>query len=81
MTDGLGLRCIPRATTDFVYVRMHGPDTDPPYAGSYPAEQLRRWADQIRHWVAEERKVLVYFNNDGGGNAVRNALELRAMVF
>jgi uncharacterized protein YecE (DUF72 family) len=80
VTDGLGLRCIPRATTDFVYLRMHGPDTDPPYAGSYSPAQLRRWADQIQQWVGAGRKVLVYFNNDGAGNAVRNALELRDLV-
>lgn len=80
VTDGLGLPCIPKATTDFVYLRMHGPDTDPPYAGSYSPAALRCWADRVTQWTAESRRVLVYFNNDGSGNAVRNALSLRELV-
>ncbi len=80
VTDGLGLDCIPKATTDLVYVRMHGPDTDPPYAGSYPAAVLARWAGQITEWAQQNRRVLVYFNNDGHGNAVRNACELRGLL-
>lgn len=78
VTSGLGLLCVPRATTDFVYVRMHGPDAA--YAGSYSTAQLRCWAERIAQWQAENRRVLVYFNNDGGGHAVRNALELRELV-
>lgn len=80
VTDGLGLPCIPVATTDFVYVRLHGPATDPPYAGSYCDADLRRLADRIHGWEHEERRVLVYFNNDGFGNAVRNALRLRELL-
>lgn len=80
VTDGLGLACIPKATTDFVYIRMHGPDSDPPYSGHYPQSRLRWWADRIGEWVSAERKVLVYFNNDGGGNAVRDAIALRDLV-
>ena len=33
--SGPRLPCVLRATTDFVYVRMHGPDTATMYAGSY----------------------------------------------
>ena len=80
VTSGLGLPCIAVATTDFVYVRMHGPDTAAAYAGSYSGEELRRWAEVIRAWISESRRVLVYFNNDGNGNAVRNALTLRELV-
>ena len=80
VTDGLGLDCIPKATTDFAYVRMHGPDTDPPYAGSYSPAALRRWAEQIGEWTSQNLSVLVYFNNDGQGYAVRNACELRGLL-
>lgn len=80
ITSGLGLASIPRATTDLVYLRMHGPDSGPRYAGRYPTRQLRCWADRIAGWRAEGRRVLVYFNNDGGGHAVRNALSLRALL-
>jgi uncharacterized protein YecE (DUF72 family) len=61
VTDGLGLDCIPKATTDFVYVRMDGPDSDPPYAGSYSTAVLHRWADQIAERTRRNRRVLVYF--------------------
>lgn len=80
VTSGLGLCCIPRATTDFVYIRMHGPDCDTPYAGSYSDAELWQWAERIRCWREEGRRVLIYFNNDGAGNAVRNALRLRELL-
>jgi uncharacterized protein YecE (DUF72 family) len=38
--SGAALPCILRATTDFVYVRLHGPDSTALYAGSYPANDL-----------------------------------------
>jgi uncharacterized protein YecE (DUF72 family) len=78
--SGAGLACIPRATTDLVYIRMHGPDTDAIYAGSYPDDELRRWAQRITDWDREGRDVWMYFNNDLGGHAVRNALTLRDLV-
>jgi uncharacterized protein YecE (DUF72 family) len=78
--SGAGLPCILRATTDVVYVRMHGPDHHHLYAGSYPDDDLRWWAERIQEWGAAGKDVLVYFNNDGDANAVRNARSLRAMV-
>ncbi|MBW0016991.1 MAG: DUF72 domain-containing protein [Mycobacterium sp.] len=78
--SGGGLACIPRATTDLVYVRMHGPYPDAMYAGSYTARQLRQWADRITAWRDERRDVWIYFNNDLGGHAVRNALSLRELL-
>jgi uncharacterized protein YecE (DUF72 family) len=78
--SGAGLRCVPRATSDLVYIRLHGPDQDSMYEGSYPEEELRRWADRVLAWQREERRVLVYFNNDLGGHAVRNARTLKEMV-
>jgi len=71
---------VPRATTDFVYVRMHGPDPDHLYAGSYPDADLRWWADRIGEWNLAGQDVFVYFNNDGDANAVRNARTLRALL-
>lgn len=80
VTSGLGLACIPKATTDFVYVRMHGPDTEAPYTGSYSGAELRSWAEQVQSWMSQKLRVLIYFNNDGNGSAVRNALELRELI-
>jgi uncharacterized protein YecE (DUF72 family) len=78
--SGAGLRCVLRATSNVVYVRMHGPDREPMYAGSYSDEDLRWWADRITEWHEQGRDVLVYFNNDGHGYAVHNARTLRSML-
>lgn len=79
--SGAGLPCVLRATARFVYVRLHGPDPGALYGGSYSSEDLRWWAERIREWDAQGRDVLAFFNNDLGGNAVRNARELRSNLF
>ena len=78
--SGAGLPCVLRATAPFVYVRLHGPDHDHLYAGSYSGTDLGWWADRIREWAGQSRDVYAYFNNDGGGNAVRDARELRRQL-
>ena len=78
--SGAGLPCVLRATTDKVYVRMHGPDSESLYAGSYSDADLRWWADRLADWDARGHDVLVYFNNDGNGYAVRNGRTLRALL-
>lgn len=78
--SGAQLPCVLRATASFVYVRLHGPDPWHLYAGSYRDDELRWWGDRVHEWAAQGRDVFVYFNNDGAGNAVRNAATLRGMV-
>jgi uncharacterized protein YecE (DUF72 family) len=78
--SGAQLLCILRATAPFVYVRLHGPNPQHLYAGSYSDDDLRWWADRIREWTAQERTVFAYFNNDGEGNAVRNAETLKKFL-
>jgi uncharacterized protein YecE (DUF72 family) len=80
VTSGAGMRCVPRATSNLVYVRLHGPPTDEIYTGSYPEADLKMWARRITKWDSESRDVLVYFNNDLHGNAVRNARVLKRML-
>ena len=75
--SGAHLPCVLRATAPFVYVRLHGPDREHLYAGSYSDDDLRWWADRAREWAAQGRDVFAYFNNDGFGHAVRNAATLR----
>lgn len=77
--SGARMPCVLRATSSLVYVRLHGPD-DVLYAGSYGDDDLRWWADRIREWDEQGRDVLAYFNNDGDGNAVRNARTLRVLL-
>ena len=78
--SGAHLPCVLRTTADFVYVRLHGPDHDRLYAGSYTDADLWWWADRVREWQTMGRDVFVYFNNDGDGNAVRNATTLTQFV-
>ena len=78
--SGAGLPCVLRATAPFVYVRLHGPDTNFLYAGSYSDADLGWWAERLREWARQGRDVFAYFNNDGEGNAVRNAETLRWML-
>ena len=78
--SGAKLPCVLRATAPFVYVRMHGPDREHLYAGSYPETDLRWSSDRIAEWSGAGRDVYVYFNNDGHGHAVRDAEGLRRLV-
>lgn len=58
----------------FVYVRFHGTTR---YGGRYPDEHLEDWAQWLRQFHAGGRDVFVYFNNDTGGHAPRDAVRIR----
>ncbi len=61
-------------TTDWTYIRFHGPDAlVRPYHGAYGPGRLRRWADRIDEVLEDGHDVYGYFNNDFDGNAVRDA--------
>ena len=64
-------------TADFTYIRFHGP-TSAKYWGSYSDDQLRAWAARIEDWRL--KAVYAYFNNDPGGEAVKNALRLKEFL-
>ncbi|HKE60161.1 MAG TPA: DUF72 domain-containing protein [Pyrinomonadaceae bacterium] len=66
-------------TSDFTYLRFHGPQAAK-YNGSYSFSQLETWAQQIESWSAKLAAIYVYFNNDVGGWAVSNALQLQQLV-
>lgn len=68
----------PAVTTDLVYVRLHGHRAT--YASAYGPRGLAPWARRIRAWLAEGRRVHVYFDNTALGHAVGDALALRAMI-
>lgn len=78
--SGAGLPCRLRATSDIVYVRLHGPSREHLYGGSYSDEDLAWWAQRLMEWRESGRSVYAYFNNDGEGNAVRNARTLKSLV-
>jgi len=65
-------------TADFAYLRFHGSGAR--YGGNYPDSHLRQWAEMIQSWQPQLKKVFIYFNNDIGGHAIRNARSLRQML-
>lgn len=67
-------------TTDFAYVRLHGPSAGK-YQGSYNEDRLCAWSRQIEDWGRTLKAVYIYFDNDQGGFAAQNALSLKRMVF
>lgn len=78
--SGARLPCVLRATAPWVYLRLHGPDPEHLYGGSYSEDDLRWWAGRIGEWRAGGHDVYAYFNNDGHGHAVRNARRLGQLL-
>jgi uncharacterized protein YecE (DUF72 family) len=62
-----------------VYLRCHG-SAAAPYSGGYDQRELEGMARKIGGWRQSGLQVYVYFNNDVGGHAVRNALSLKALL-
>ena len=61
----------------FMYVRFHGTRK---YTGRYPDDHLENWAQWLGKVHGEGRDVYVYFNNDTGGHAPREAVRIREML-
>lgn len=65
-------------TTDWTYVRFHGPDAvEHPYQGRYGPRHLNAVADRFAGWRADGVDVFAYFNNDWDANAWHDATWLR----
>lgn len=62
----------------FAYVRFHG--SGPKYGGRYPDSDIERWAVRLGREIRLGRDVFVYFNNDRGGHAPRDAVRLRDAI-
>jgi uncharacterized protein YecE (DUF72 family) len=68
-------------TTDWTYVRFHGPDAvDAPYQGRYGGRRLWRVADRLEEVLSAGGDVYGYFNNDWDANATVDAAWLRARL-
>lgn len=76
--DMPNLPCPPWVTCPVVYLRFHGAETT--YAGRYGPTGLEPWVERIRPWLAEERTIFAYFNNDAFGHAVEDARLLSELV-
>jgi uncharacterized protein YecE (DUF72 family) len=62
-------------TASFGYLRLHG--RTELYASSYSDDELKAMHDKIDGWA---RDTYVYFDNDFGGHAVRNAMTLKQLL-
>ena len=62
-------------TARFTYVRFHGATSR--YGGAYPQDTLEDWAEWL---TANGHPAFVYFNNDVGGHAPRDAARLKALL-
>ncbi|HEX2393814.1 MAG TPA: DUF72 domain-containing protein [Bacteroidales bacterium] len=64
-----------KITTDFVYLRFHG--NGQLYASDYSNAELDFYSGKINSWLAENKEVWVFFNNDVHGYALNNAIKLK----
>jgi len=78
------------ATTDTVYVRMHGRNVEQWWKGgplrydySYSEDELREWKGRIDKLTAKGKaeRVYVYFNNCHLGQAAGNAVDFADMFY
>jgi len=71
----------PRLVTgSFVYVRFHGAQGTGKYIGTYTDRALEDWAQWVSGRLRAGLQVYVYFNNDAGGHAPRDAARLRQRI-
>jgi uncharacterized protein YecE (DUF72 family) len=75
LPDRPGARVPDVVTGGWSYVRFH---QGRPGAPGYPRDKLRRWAGRIAKTAASD--VFVYFNNDPGGAALRDAVTLTGLL-
>lgn len=68
-----------KVTADDVYLRFHGNTSL--YASDYTIHELKQYAEKIINWLDDKKTVWVFFNNDYNGFAVKNALQLKEIIF
>jgi uncharacterized protein YecE (DUF72 family) len=75
LADRPGARVEPIVTGGWMYIRFHQGTQS---GSDYRPEKLRRWADRIAELPVEDGYI--YFNNDQGGAAVRDAIRMRSLL-
>jgi uncharacterized protein YecE (DUF72 family) len=64
-------------TAPYTYIRMHrGQEPE----GGFTRDELTFWAAQVRAVEASGKDVYLYFNNDWGGYAIRDAIALEGLL-
>src|SRR5579875_1229628 len=65
-----------RLTAPWTYLRFHTGK----HGVGFDKDELAEWAGVLRPWLENGVDAYVYFNNDPGGYALRNAVMLREML-
>lgn len=73
--DRPGVRVEPVVTGGWSYIRFHQGKRDAP---GYSADKLRRWSEKL--WSLPATDTWVFFNNDTGANAPRDAARLAHLL-
>jgi len=63
-----------KLTADFAYIRLHGSKSL--YGSDYNDYELDIWAKKAEDLLKQNKDVYIYFNNDAGGYAAKNAKTL-----
>ena len=77
--DYKGYQCPEIITSDFIYMRLHGPHYEP-YFGNYKEAILLNYAEKMKHWGKKVKKIFCYFDNDEKVAAPHDAQLLRQFV-
>lgn len=78
ITDLNGVLSPEEVTTDFTYIRLHGPQKA--YKGSYGKSKLNTWKKKIEKWISSKISVYCYFDNDEKGYAIQDAKTLKSLI-
>jgi uncharacterized protein YecE (DUF72 family) len=63
-------------TAEWMYIRFHrGRGSE----GNFTGRQLEEWAQRVAEWL-QAGDVYAYFNDDWGGHALREAMDLRRLL-
>lgn len=65
-------------TSNFTYLRLHGPQKA--YQGSYGLPKLRLWKKRMNEWIDKKKSVYCYFDNDEKGFAIEDARTLQNLL-
>jgi uncharacterized protein YecE (DUF72 family) len=66
------------ATTDTVYLRLHGDEKL--YSSSYSDEKLEKYAFMIKDWLEDGKQIWVFFNNTILGHAITDSQRLYRLI-
>ncbi|HHF7366797.1 TPA: DUF72 domain-containing protein [Legionella bozemanae] len=77
--DYKGFQCPEIITSDFIYLRLHGPHLQP-YSGHYEEKSLLNYAHKFANWHKQVKKIFCYLDNDEKAVAPYDAQVLERLV-